>query len=161
MKIVVTPTQEAVDRAIDNSFEKIGDQYFGCTRVIALMGTELFEPIYYLGTVTILKHKLKDDTEYALTPTGPIYTGEYIKMAMKVLGKRRVRLFIHYKESKNEHVVLMLGTKEGTVAIAPRIWDDGTTPKIPHPINENTKMLSDYWRSPTCKLVRGLIFGTL
>jgi len=162
MKLVVTPNKEVIDRALQQGFDSrhIKDKcYYGKDRTIALMESRLFEPVQYLGTATILRHKLKSYMRYTLTYSGPSFAGDLIKLALMVLKQRRVRIFIHQKDSDKQFKVLMLGTKEGTVAIAPRVWEGDDHPASI--LDDITFLLSDYWRYPTSKLVRGVLFGIL
>jgi len=158
MKVVVTPTEEVVNRAVSLDWDRSEKCWYGRSRTMALLdGSSLFDPIHYLGTATILKHKLKDNKVYALSRTGPEFSGNLIREALKILDKKRVRIFLHWHNDKNFYV-LMFGTQEGTIAVAPRVMSEEN---VVYKLDDDTELLSDFWRGATSKLVRGMLFGTL
>lgn len=160
MQIVVTPSEEIKRRAFAQDWGSEEDTdanfFLNGNRTAGLCKKVPFSPIYYLGTVTLPKHRIRAKFNYALTPIGPVFSGNLIKEALKILGKNRVRIFYHFRDEDREYCVILLGTKKGTIGIAPRV---GLSPEE---INgEKTKQLSSIWRKPTSKLVRGILFATL
>lgn len=90
---------------------------------MGLLRRRPFKPIKHFGTVTFYRGKIRRDLEYEFYSHGPIYRGELIKESLKILGKKRVRVFLHVpKTEKNpQYAVLLLGTKEGTIGLAPLV----------------------------------------
>ena len=159
-RIVVTPSEDVVERAVRLGYTRPAEKdpvfMFNESRTSGLcINMPTFQPICYLGTVTILGHKIPSGRDVALTSNGPTFSGNYIKKALIILGQRRVLLFIH-RDDRNMSVFL-IGTRKGTVAIAPMIWnDDG-----PAGVAETTLRLFNYTKGSTTRLTRALTYGLL
>lgn len=163
MQVVVTPSKDVIERALRLGWkqEEVAEKkfVFEPSRRAGLCISMPFDNIIYVGTVTILKHKLKRNRVYAITYEGPMYGGDLIKDALKVLGRRRVRVFFHLPlgEEDKSFMPILLGTKDGTIALAPKVWDDDKQKFI----DEETELLSNYIKTCTGRFKRGIIFGTL
>lgn len=125
MKLQVKPKEEIMERALKISEMKIIDArkvfILNPSNVMALLIGIPFKPINYLGTISFNYSKIRSDFFYSLRPEGPWFRGQYLKEALRILGKKRVHVFLHRKpRDESLFTVLLLGTKEGTIAIAPR-----------------------------------------
>lgn len=110
--------------------------------------------INYIGTLTIKKHKLRKDLKYALTDKGPVFRGRFIKRGLAILKKKRVWLFLTGLNDNNS--ILFLGSKEGTIAIAPIL-----APDLEFPVTDDkTRMLTDFTKE-TARFKRKVLFNTL
>lgn len=157
MRLVTVPNDEIRERAFKLGFTKDGKWIISQDRTIGLILVYPFEePALYLGTITFCYSKIKKDKEYSFLSKHILYRGEKIKKALRILKKRRVRVFF-LQDKKKRLKILLLGTKEGTVAIAPIIpppeWVEILDDK-PLPIQTITK-------KPTTKMLRGSVFGEI
>lgn len=109
-----------------------------------------FKSILYMGTTSFYLNKINKEVYYSYSLTGPWYQGDAIKKSLRILYTKRIRIWIHKSNFEDpNYMVLLLGTKEGTIAIAP---------KVEKPYFE-TRRLIDIMRKPTNKLKRALTFG--
>lgn len=158
MKIVFTPSKEVERRARALGWKDKDNKFlYERSRRVGLCLSIPFSPIFYLGTVSFRTHKMNRNSLYALSRRGPVFSGELIKDALKILGKKRVRIFLHPSETR-WYSVLLLGTKEGTVALAPKVPYEGGKALT---IEEGTKLMKDFWKGVSTKMLRSLVYGEI
>ncbi len=120
MKMQTTPSKEILDKVTKlgwlQSSSAVGIMINkGRTVGLIINRSSVFaKENEYLGVITIRGHKLRKDTIYAFYPFDINFRGELLKQALRILGKKRVRIFLHGIDE-----VLILGTKRGSIAIAP------------------------------------------
>jgi len=160
--IVVTPSDEVKLRAMARGFkkekvdEKRGFLLYGPEHTSAVLMFDMFPQSVYLGTATIVRHKMLSSEQYYLTDKSKsAWQGELIKLGLKVLGTRRVRIYIAESESDEGHFILTLGTNEGSFAVAPRVKENDDIR------NDERKALKNYLQGETSGLRRYLIFGNI
>jgi len=157
MKLQTKPSRRLIDKVLDRGWRRDKRYYVDSGDKIALLTTRAFFKIKYLGIATLQSHKLRRDKVYSFLTTESGYTGELLKDAMKILGKKRVGIFYHWRNKVDGYFVLILGTKEGSIAIAPRI---GYSENMPYGAKE-MESLKDYLKKPNSVLVRKFIFGRI
>lgn len=156
--LVVTPSKEVESRARKMDWHLHDEEAKFMMEAACRVGVVVkipFRPIFYLGSTTFKKSKIRNDCFYFLEPMGPSFAGDLLKQALKVLGKKRVRLFLHVTKDEQRVWPIILGTKAGSVAVAPLI--------IEGPVDEMDRYysLSSVMKSPSRRLTRRLLFATL
>jgi len=152
MKPCIEPKGEVILRAIKKEFSMKGELLLDSSSTVGLLiDNNRFNPIKYLGTITILGHKVREEKTYEFMKL--FYRGKLIKLALHLLGKKRVRVFVHLREGSWDDALLLLGITEGTVVIAP-FFPELSVDKTSISFRKVTKF-------PSSKLVRRLIYASL
>lgn len=156
MKLQTNPSLRLIEKVERLGFRKTDRYFVDSHDHLALLVSRGFHPIKYIGVATIQSHRMKMDEVYYFLSFECGYSGELIKKTVRILGKKRVGIFIHTSQTSDYHV-LILQTKEGAIAIAPRI---GASENIPYGA-QDMKPLKDYFKKPNGKLLRNFCFGRI
>lgn len=119
MKLQLSPSEYVKANAKRVKWTESGMWFMNESGTVALLKAypERFGEYIYLGAVTFRREAIKDSLTYSLGKNK--YRGVFIKEALRVLKARQVRVYLARWLGKPK--LLLLGTNDGTIAIAPRV----------------------------------------
>ena len=154
IKARLSPSQEVLERARKKGYEQEASWLISPCRAIALLTGEIFglKERNYLGCLTFSFPKIKNEKSYFFSKNNA-YLGKLLREGLQILRKRRLRVFITSR-LQGEQIVLFLGTKEGTIAIAPRVIKEPYSEEEPISWEEIVK-------KKTTRFVRGILYDQI
>jgi len=165
-KYIITPSRDMIRRAEGRkgwkpeekhpSRKKIFGAVYNSERTMALLGSIPELPsAQYVGKVTIKTHKLsKENIYYFFRGDGCGYYGHYLKAATIILKKKRVDVW--FTGDGKERNVLILGTEEGAIGIAPILINWGTNTS-----SEKRRSLKPFLKGASQAFWRRIIFSAI